>query len=47
MKRNDIFIIEQKISTFCRKKGWDVDNLSTEQILIIFKNIENEKNKNI
>lgn len=41
--KKDILIKESKIATFCRKKGWDINNLTTDQMLIISKFISENK----
>lgn len=40
---NKHMLIESKMAEFCRKKGWDLKNLTTNQMLIISKLIS-EKN---
>ena len=44
-KKSNFVVTESKISEFCRKKGWTVKDLTTEQMLIISRLISNEKNK--
>lgn len=41
--KKDILIKESKIATFCKKKGWDVKNLTTEQMLIVSRLIAENK----
>lgn len=40
---NKHMLIESKIAEFCRKKGWDFKNLTTNQMLTISKLIAGNK----
>jgi hypothetical protein len=44
-RKNDFVVIESKISELCRKKGWDVKNLTTDQMLIVSRFIIDRKIK--
>jgi hypothetical protein len=42
-KKDNFIVKESKISTFCKKKGWDVKNLTTDQMLIVSRLIAENK----